>query len=72
MLKHALAHGKSLGLVNAVIHVVNVRQDIMSWYQRVGFVPNGETCPFPTLSDPCTSKPLIDLFLVTLKKPLSD
>ena len=66
---HALEFGKSLGCGHAVIHVVNVRDDILAWYKRVGFVPTGEVTPFP--SDAGSSKPLVELHLITLKRPLN-
>jgi ribosomal protein S18 acetylase RimI-like enzyme len=50
--------------------VVNVRDSLIAWYQRRGYVLTGETHPFP-YGDETFGKPLrADLHFVVLEKPL--
>lgn len=52
------------------ISVINVREKLIEWYERRGFVKTGHREPFP-YDDPDVGKPLRDdLALVTLTKSL--
>lgn len=35
------------GVAKAHMHVANVRDELLSWYKRLGYIPTGETKPFP-------------------------
>jgi ribosomal protein S18 acetylase RimI-like enzyme len=45
------------GLTRLRLTVVGQRQDLIDWYQRLGFAPTGEVEPFP---GGATSTPLVD------------
>lgn len=52
------------------ITVINLREQLIAWYERRGFVRTGETEPFP-YDDPSVGRPLRDdLVLVKLEMPL--
>ncbi|KAI8379058.1 acyl-CoA N-acyltransferase [Radiomyces spectabilis] len=46
LLSAALQKMEQLGYENAVIQVLENRQDILAWYQKMGFVKTGERMPF--------------------------
>lgn len=49
--------------------VIAQRDDLIAWYEAIGYVRTGETEPFPGAD---TSTPLIDdIHMVVLEKPLS-
>jgi ribosomal protein S18 acetylase RimI-like enzyme len=52
------------------ISVINVRDSLIAWYERRGYVRTGDIEPFP-YDDPSVGVPLRnDLTLITLRKPL--
>lgn len=62
---------RSFFKVHAVfMSVINIRTELIEWYERRGYRRTGETAPFP-YGDPRFGEPLReDLFFVTLRKPL--
>jgi ribosomal protein S18 acetylase RimI-like enzyme len=59
-----------MGATGMRMTVVNVRDSLIAWYQRRGYVLTGETNPFP-YDDESFGKPLrADLHFVVLEKPL--
>ncbi|KNC55768.1 GNAT family Acetyltransferase [Thecamonas trahens ATCC 50062] len=62
-----------LGASHAVIHVLNVRDDILAWYDRKGYVANGKTMPFPPPGVASRSKlkpAATNVHFIELTKPL--
>ncbi len=63
-------YAHSAGAQSLKISVINLREKLIAWYERLGFVKTGETEPFP-YDDPSVGTPLRqDLALVTLTKTL--
>ncbi len=48
--------------------MINLRDRLIEWYERRGFVPTGEQEPFPF--DSATSALRTDFHLTVLQKPL--
>lgn len=53
LLKEAENHAASLGLSKIVMTVISVREELIAWYKRQGYVDTGKTEPFP-LDNPNT------------------
>jgi ribosomal protein S18 acetylase RimI-like enzyme len=65
MLAEAENHAKSLGLSNIIMTVISVREELIAWYKRHGYVDTGEREAFPE-SDiyiPISDEPLEFVFL---------
>ncbi|WP_342050194.1 MULTISPECIES: GNAT family N-acetyltransferase [unclassified Cupriavidus] len=61
---------RARGVAVACMTVVHARTELIAWYGRQGYLPNGETVPFP-YDDPSVGLPLRDdLHFVVLEKPL--
>lgn len=56
---------RAAGGVRVRMTVINLRETLIEWYRRRGYVPTGQTQPFPT-SDP----PLSDLHFFVMEKAL--
>lgn len=60
LLQQAEIHASALGLPKIVMTVISVREELISWYQRNGYVATGAKEPFPA-SDvhiPISNQPL--------------
>jgi GNAT superfamily N-acetyltransferase len=40
-------YGRDMGAVRMTLNVIHVREELMAWYERRGYVRTGETKPFP-------------------------
>lgn len=60
LLEHAEIHAKDLGLQKIVISVISVRNELIAWYKRNGYVDTGEREPFPAseVHIPIAAEPL--------------
>lgn len=47
MLAEAENHAKSLGLTGIIMTVISVREELIAWYKRHGYVDTGEREAFP-------------------------
>lgn len=68
LLEQAEIHASALGLPRIVMTVISVREELIAWYKRHGYVDTGAREPFPA-SDvhiPISEKPLE--FMVLEKK----
>ncbi|MBG6111889.1 ribosomal protein S18 acetylase RimI-like enzyme [Flavobacterium sp. CG_9.10] len=68
LLQQAEIHALALGLPKIVMTVISVREELISWYKRNGYIDTGAREPFPA-SDvhiPITEQPLE--FIVLKKK----
>lgn len=60
LMRQAEIHASALGLPKIVMTVISVREELISWYKRNGYVDTGAREPFPT-SDvhvPISNEPL--------------
>ncbi|MEN2399990.1 GNAT family N-acetyltransferase [Flavobacterium sp. MC2016-06] len=48
MLAEAENHAKSLGLTSIIMTVISVREELIAWYKRNGYVDTGEREAFPS------------------------
>jgi len=48
MLAEAENHAKSLGLTSIIMSVISVREELIAWYKRNGYVDTGEREVFPS------------------------
>jgi ribosomal protein S18 acetylase RimI-like enzyme len=54
----------------AEMTVISLREELLAWYERRGYVPTGETRPFP-YNDPRFGMPKVpDLRMQVMRKPL--
>jgi len=65
MLAEAETHAKTLGLSSIVISVISVREELIAWYKRHGYVDTGEREAFPEseIHIPISNEPLEFVFL---------
>jgi ribosomal protein S18 acetylase RimI-like enzyme len=68
MLAAAEIQAKQLGCTSIVMTVISVREELIAWYQRHGYVATGETEPFPT--DPKFGLPKQPLMFLVMEKQL--
>jgi ribosomal protein S18 acetylase RimI-like enzyme len=47
LLDTAEAYARSLGLDGVQMTVISVREELIAWYARRGYLPTGEKLPFP-------------------------
>jgi ribosomal protein S18 acetylase RimI-like enzyme len=47
LLQHAEIHASTLGLPKIVMTVISVREELISWYKRNGYIDTGVREPFP-------------------------
>lgn len=67
LMQNAFLKMRDLGLNCAMLHVLENRPEILTWYQKLGFVETGEREPFPWPERLIVDK---DLHTLTLKKSL--
>jgi ribosomal protein S18 acetylase RimI-like enzyme len=60
LMQQAEIHASTLGLSKIVMTVISVREELISWYKRNGYVDTGAREPFP----------VSDVFSQTSKEPL--
>ena len=53
---------------NILISVISVRDELIAWYERLGFIKTGKLIPFPTHET--QNKPLGDLFFEEMICPI--
>jgi ribosomal protein S18 acetylase RimI-like enzyme len=51
------------------MNVISVRNELVAWYERLGYYKTGETKPMPT--DTRFGKPLMDLEFAIMQKDIS-
>ena len=70
--KQLLAEAENYAKQNAcnfiTMTVISVRHELIAWYQRHGYLPTGETEPFPT--DPKFGLPKQELVFIVMEKSL--
>jgi len=64
----AIDTGKSLRLKNIQIQVVHLREELISWYERLGFVLSDKKIPFEVPAE--FGKPKIPIHFVEMNYPL--
>lgn len=66
LVRQALSEMSALGFDTAVMHVLENRPELLSWYKKLGFQETGERIPFvwPEMLK------VKDIHFLTLKKPL--
>jgi ribosomal protein S18 acetylase RimI-like enzyme len=47
LLQEAEIHAQALGLRKIVMTVISIREELIAWYKRHGYIDNGEKEPFP-------------------------
>lgn len=60
LLQQAEVHAQALGLPKIVMTVISIREELIAWYKRHGYVDNGEREPFP----------ISDIHISIVKEPL--
>lgn len=70
LLKQAEIHASALGLSKIVMTVISVREELISWYKRNGYVDTGAREPFPA-SDVFSQTTNEPLEFIVLKKRIS-
>ena len=68
LLAAAEAWARERGAARVRLSVVNVREGLIAWYLRRGYVPTGETAPFPYGDDRYGTPLRDDLAFVVLEK----
>jgi ribosomal protein S18 acetylase RimI-like enzyme len=68
LLSAAEAHAKSLGCASIIMTVISVREELIAWYERHGYVKTGTSKPFPV--DEKYGKPTQQLILIDFEKLL--
>ncbi len=66
LLEFAEAHARSIGKPAILITVVNIRTELIAWYERRGYLATGETLPFPEKA----GKPKVPVYLIEMKKEI--
>ena len=69
LLAAAEAHGRSTGCQTIRMTVIPQRTELVAWYTRRGYVPTGETHPFPA-DNPRFGLPKEPLSFIVLEKTL--
>jgi ribosomal protein S18 acetylase RimI-like enzyme len=60
LLQQAEVHAQALGLPKIVMTVISLREELIAWYKRHGYIDNGEKEPFP----------VSDIHISIVKQPL--
>jgi ribosomal protein S18 acetylase RimI-like enzyme len=68
LLQAADAHSRKIGASHIYMYVISVREELINWYKRYGFVETGEQFPFA--EDGLTGKHLQSLEFIVLEKVL--
>ncbi|OCB78792.1 GNAT family N-acetyltransferase [Flavobacterium crassostreae] len=63
LLQAAEQHARALGLNTIEMTVISVREELLAWYQRHGYVATGAREAFPNPTDSIDQKPLEFVFL---------
>jgi ribosomal protein S18 acetylase RimI-like enzyme len=66
LLAFADAHARSLSKPAILLTVVNIRTELIAWYERRGYLATGETMPFPIGA----SRPKVPVYLIEMKKEI--
>ena len=59
-----------MGVSASVLWVISLRTDVISWYERRGYVATGETAPFPPAEANVGSPRRADLKFIRMQKTL--
>lgn len=70
LLVSAEAYTRQQGCQSILITVIFLRQELIAWYERRGYIPNGKTAPFP--SDPRFGSPKQPLHFIEMEKTLTE
>lgn len=70
LLKAAEEYGREVGCKKVTMTVISVRHELISWYERHGYVITGEKQPFPT--DPKFGLPRRPLEFIVMEKAIHD
>ena len=71
MLKSAEVFAKENGIPKIVMTVISVRLELISWYERHGYVKTGETKPFP-MNNPDFGEPKQYLEFIVMEKIITN
>jgi ribosomal protein S18 acetylase RimI-like enzyme len=66
LLAAAEAHAKAVECTSIVMSVIDLRKELIAWYERHGFIATGETKPFP--SDPAFGIPRQKIQFIIMQK----
>lgn len=70
LLGHAEAYARDWGADRVVMTVIQLRDRLIAWYERRGYVKTGKTLPFPYGDDRFGIPNRDDLHFVVLEKPI--
>jgi GNAT superfamily N-acetyltransferase len=65
---NAIETAKSLGLKNIQLQVVHLREELISWYKRLGFVLSDKILPFEVPTE--FGKPKVPVHFIEMNYPL--
>jgi ribosomal protein S18 acetylase RimI-like enzyme len=65
---NAIETAKSLGLKNIQLQVVHLREELISWYKRLGFVLSDKILPFEVPAE--FGKPKVPVHFIEMNYPL--
>jgi ribosomal protein S18 acetylase RimI-like enzyme len=68
LLNASMQYGRSVNCNAILITVINLRKELIAWYERRGFKSTGETKPFPTQQE--FGIPSRELFFIEMQKKL--
>jgi GNAT superfamily N-acetyltransferase len=66
LLEFAEEYGRSISKPAILMTVVNIRTELIAWYERRGYLATGETLPFPEKA----GKPKVPIYLIEMKKEI--
>ncbi|GAA4327518.1 GNAT family N-acetyltransferase [Flaviaesturariibacter amylovorans] len=69
LLESAEVHARRVGCTSVVMSVISVRTELIDWYARQGYVPTGDTEPFP--EEERFGKPRQPLHFIWLRKEIN-
>ncbi|KAG1148666.1 hypothetical protein G6F37_003209 [Rhizopus arrhizus] len=46
LIRAALTEMKEMGMTHAMLHVLEIRQELLKWYKKLGFEETGESVPY--------------------------
>lgn len=71
MLKSAEIFAKEKGIPKIEMTVISIRLELVSWYERHGYMKTGETKPFP-MNNPDFGEPKQFLEFIVMEKMITD
>lgn len=71
MLKSAEVFAKEKGIPKIEMTVISIRLELVSWYERHGYVKTGEIIPFP-MNNPDFGEPKQHLEFIVMEKIITD